>query len=144
MGVMVGTDTRFGIQWKIMELRKNRAQGMERTARGDGKAGKKKRKASFELSVYVQRVDLVSCKKPYGHPMLFCRTLRLVGGGGDVTLPLAFQPHFWTSLVFRKLVHRVLQGDRGNISANRYGPSELLSEKAIMDVFLQLKPTFPW
>lgn len=46
--------------------------------------------------------------------------------------------------MFRKLVHRVLQGDRGNISADRYRPSELLSEKAIMDVFLQLKPTFPW
>lgn len=67
-----------------------------------------------------------------------------MGSGGDVALPLAFKPHFWMSLVFRKLVHRVLQGDRGNISANRYGPSELLSEKAIMDVFLQLKPTFPW
>lgn len=47
MGVMVGTDTRFGIQWKIMELRKNRAQGMERTARGDGEAEKKKEKSKF-------------------------------------------------------------------------------------------------
>lgn len=80
---------------------------------------------------------MISFKKPYGHRRLFLGTLlRLVGGGGDVALSLAFQPHSWTSLVFRKLVQRVLQGDSGNISANRFGPSELFSEKAIMDVFL--------
>lgn len=58
MGVMVRTDTRFGIQWKIMELRQNRAQGMERTARGDGEAEKKREKqvlsSQFVFNVWIR------------------------------------------------------------------------------------------